>query len=551
MGTITEKLQLIIESKTQDAVKGIKDTATAADGLHGSTSKLDGALGKLGLSGKVSGDQLKGAMVAGAAGAGAAIAGFAIKGIQDFTDLGQSVLRFQRVAGTTAEESSKWVALLDDYQVSAEAGATALAKMAKAAEASPEKFREFGVEIAKNVDGSTNLEQTLLNAADAYKSTEDPAKRAALGAALFGKSYQDLVPILEKGSAEIRTSFESTSKGQILSQDQLQKSEDFRLAMDELNDSVGDLERGLGEGLLPGVTNVVREMSAGVATIDRWTESLGGIAGVVKGVFNQVAFGNPFGSLRHSLIDVDEIMSHMAKETMPSATSAERDLERAAADLSAINTSLKRETENRTVAIKEQVRALADQAAAEGAQLDATLASLDAEMRARKSHDDTTAAVQALAKAKGKDLGPALDDAASKALIEAQAFADLWKQQDAAEGKTQSVADRQKVMVDALITVRDQLAPESPLRARLQDYINQLSSVPTKVSTLLELNAVAAKSYGAIAAIGAGDNIAPEALAGATGQGVGTAQAFTINNVLTIDHDVVAQSLRRYDRELR
>lgn len=548
MATFVEKLQLVIESINQDAVRGLKDTAKASDELGGSTSRLDNALGKVGLSGKVTGEQLKGAMIAGAAGAGAAIAGFAIKGIQDFENLGQSVLKFQRIAGTTAEESSRWVALLDDYQVEAEAGAAAIGKMAKAAETSPDKFAEFGVAIAKNTDGTTDLQQTLLNAADAYKATEDPAKRAALGAALFGKSYQQLVPILEQGSAAIRESFDSTSKSQILSQDQLQKSEDFRLAMDNLNDSIGGLQRGLGEGLIPAVTNVVTEVSQGIETVDKWTRSIGGLASVVKGVANQVAFGNPFGSFRRDIIDVDAIMAHFAKETMPSATSAERDLEKAATDLTAANTGLRREVENQTAALKEKIAATKDAIKAEGEQLDATLASFDAEMKTRKAHNDTIAAVKELAKAKGKDLIPALDEAAAKALDEAQAFADLWKAQDEAEGKTQSVAERQGVMRDALITIRDELAPDNPLRVRLDEYIDALNNVPTKVSTLLELQAVASKGYADIISRGGGDNIAPEALA--AGQSVG-AQSLTINNVLMMDRQVVAQSLRQYDRELR
>lgn len=175
------------------------------------------------------------------------------KGVSDFENLGQAVLKFQRIAGTTAEESSRWVEVLDDYNVSADQGAAIIGKFAKVIGTTPGVLKQYGVEIQKNKDGTVDLNGTLMAAADVFANTTDETKKAALGTALFGKSWQDMVPILEQGSAGIKNALGSVSQGKVLNQGDLKTAEDFRLAIDSLKDTLESLSVTIGKNATPAL----------------------------------------------------------------------------------------------------------------------------------------------------------------------------------------------------------------------------------------------------------------------------------------------------------
>lgn len=85
----------------------------------------------------------------------------------------------------------------------ATAGASAMAKLAKAVGTNEAGLLKYGIVVARNADGTANLNGTLLNVASAYQATTDPAERAALASAVFGKSWADMVDVLEKSRSKI------------------------------------------------------------------------------------------------------------------------------------------------------------------------------------------------------------------------------------------------------------------------------------------------------------------------------------------------------------
>lgn len=174
-------------------------------------------------------------------------------------------------------------------------------------------------------------------------------------------------------------------------------------------------------------------------------------------------------------------------------------------------------TKERTQAIKDEQKALEDALRAEQARIDAQLSEFNSEIGLRQSHKETEEAVKNLAKAKKEDLGTALDEAATKALTEASAFVRVKDDMAKANGETLTAGQRQDLIVSKLTEVADSLDPGNPLRVRLEEYIGRMNAIPTKVSTLLELRATAAKGFAAMAAIGAGDLIDPTELANAVG----------------------------------
>lgn len=297
---ITERLQIVLESAgVGGVVSDFNRVGGAASGLGEKTSRTSGLLSRLGPIGQQAGSVMSGVLAGGAAAAGAAFVGLATASVNAYTGLAQSVLQFQRVSGASAEQSSALVAAFDDMGISAEKGATAIFQLGKRIGTDADKLAAYGVAAARSSNGNISLADTLLNVADAYQRTADPADRIALLTAAFGKAGKDLIPILEQGRTGIEAMFAGAeSTGQILDQDDLRKAEDYRLAMDELGDTMNELKLVAGEALVPFITDLARA-TTGLLNLGQRINSLNGylegtesdsmgLAGVLDRVLDKV-----------------------------------------------------------------------------------------------------------------------------------------------------------------------------------------------------------------------------------------------------------------------
>lgn len=309
MATREREVKVVVLGEDRSGSKALKQVDDAAaklgpsgkiaeNALDSVTSKLTNKLGpasnqakdaldKVGGSAISSGGLLTTAVAGGALVAGAALAKFALDGVGALVDLAGEVRTFSRATGLSAEESSRWVSILDDMGISADVGAGSIFKLAKNTADGGAKMRDYGVEVARAKDGSTDLHGTLLNVADAYTSTHDPSKRAELLMAAFGKSGAALIPILEKGRAGIEEMFGAVKRGEVLSQKQLDDTRRFELAVDDVQDSLRTLQMEGGQALLPFITTVAEASTKTLDFLDSATQRAGG----VRGVFEKVAAG--------------------------------------------------------------------------------------------------------------------------------------------------------------------------------------------------------------------------------------------------------------------
>lgn len=263
--------------KVSGATKGLGDKATKASGL----------LNKLGVAGADTGAIMSGALAAGAAAAGAAIFSFGAKSVAAYTDLVGSVVEFQRATGASMEQSSMVIAATDDLGISAESTTKSMFQLTKRITTNAEALAAYGVHAAKDASGNTDMAETLLNVADAYTRTADPAKRAALLTAAFGKSGTDLIPILERGREGIKALYgEAAGAGQIFDAEDRERLLAFNASMDDLHDSLLRFKLVAGEALLPlvkgladaatGAINLTSKLSSGGGLTDKIGEFLAG-----------------------------------------------------------------------------------------------------------------------------------------------------------------------------------------------------------------------------------------------------------------------------------
>lgn len=163
--------------------------------------------------------------VLGGVGAGIGIA------IKDTMKYASSVRDLSLATGSTAEESSRLLQVLDDYEITA-ADVTAGMRAMK----------EKG--IVPTIDSLADLSEQFL-------AIEDPAKALQFAQDNLGRSSAKFLNVLSQGPDKIRQLNGAVSDSLILTDEQIRKSEEARLAMDAWGDAVMGAKVEIATGMLP------------------------------------------------------------------------------------------------------------------------------------------------------------------------------------------------------------------------------------------------------------------------------------------------------------
>jgi len=124
-----------------------------------------------------------------------------------------------------------------------------------------EKFAELGL-TATSVDGV--LEQL----ADRFDMMPDGADKTRIAVELFGKAGQDLIPILNKGSAGLRESMEASKRlGAVLSDETVKSLSAADDAFDTLGVATKAASNQLAGLLAPAVTTVTESLTRGIGVV--------------------------------------------------------------------------------------------------------------------------------------------------------------------------------------------------------------------------------------------------------------------------------------------
>ena len=247
--------------KVDDAVDKLGGKSTKAGDLLKrfgdiAGTEASGRLGGLGTAADKAGVDLEkvgaGSLVAGAAvvGLGAVLA----KGVGEFQKQTEEVRKFKDAVGTSWDASSRLVAISDDLGISAEAVGGAMKKLTVNMGSTPGLLEEYGISAVKAKDGSTDMVGTLANVADAFNATTDATQRNTMAQKLFGRSWDELAPLLQQGGRGIRDAAAGVKDYQIVSQESADDSRQLSMAMDDMQDAVRGLEIAMAKGLIPMLT---------------------------------------------------------------------------------------------------------------------------------------------------------------------------------------------------------------------------------------------------------------------------------------------------------
>lgn len=191
------------------------------------------------------------ALAAGITTVGAAV----VSAINHMDDLSKAAQR----ANMPTEQFSALAHAADLADVSMQDLQSAMGKLAKAqgealssTSAQAKMFDALGIS-AKNTDGSLrNTTDVFLDFADKFKKFKGSPEIMAAGMQLFGRSFQNLIPLLKDGSAGLRDAMEEAKAlGLVLSTEAGANAEQFNGNLSKLKTLASGLGMSLASELLP------------------------------------------------------------------------------------------------------------------------------------------------------------------------------------------------------------------------------------------------------------------------------------------------------------
>jgi hypothetical protein len=275
MATFTDTFRLIVDTQVDKAKSGFSSLKSEIDGAEGSWNKL-----------KVAGggalDVIKNNATGLALGAGTAIGAFAVKAVSDFNKVALGAGDLADKTGLTVDQASRLQEVAGDLGVPLAGVEASLNKMNNAAVKTPAAFDAIGASIAKNADGTTNVQQTFLNVIDALNRMPDAAQRAAAAQKIFGRGWQEISLLVGEGAGKLQQQLADVEKQKVVNPATVAQARDFKATMDDLHDSAEDVTLTLGKALAPAFQEVATTAAQAAGPIASIIEKLQDINKVSK-----------------------------------------------------------------------------------------------------------------------------------------------------------------------------------------------------------------------------------------------------------------------------
>ncbi|MBQ6447095.1 MAG: phage tail tape measure protein [Bacillus sp. (in: Bacteria)] len=306
------------EKQTNDYTKALKELEDAGVKTKQELKELTDAQEKQGSSaGGVAGKIVKGlgagmaAVGAAAVGAGAAVFNMA----KDVSASGDVIDKESQKMGISAEKYQQLSyamersgADVNDFRKGMKTITKELSDVENGVDGAGESFSQLGISM-RNSDGSMkSSEQILLDSVDALAKMENQTQRNALAQQIFGRSADELNPLLNSGSEGIKEMMqEAKDYGMIMSDDAVAASATFQDSLTRLQGTMSGLKNNLMGQLLPGLTGITEGFTDMIAGVE------GGEEKMREGVDNLVS------SLSTMIPKAIEIISTIGMSVLESA----------------------------------------------------------------------------------------------------------------------------------------------------------------------------------------------------------------------------------------
>lgn len=272
------------DTRTMKWQQAVNETQAALADAERQTKENEKALENLGKeednAGK-KGEKLGEALKKGAEAAAAALAalGAAViaagKGIVDMAtqtaEAGDAIDKSSQKVGMSAEAYQKWDYVLQRSGTSMDAAATGINKLTNtfddAKNGSAKAVSAFE-SIGLSMEEIQNMSREDLFGAviNGLQGVADDAEKAALANDLFGKSGQDLLPVLNSSNEEIQGLMNKAEEyGMIMSNETVSASAAFNDSLTDLKNTFAGVKNSIAGDLLPGFTMITDGLAGLVA----------------------------------------------------------------------------------------------------------------------------------------------------------------------------------------------------------------------------------------------------------------------------------------------
>lgn len=203
-----------------------------------------------------------------ATGAIAAAAGYIRSSIVEYSAYAEQVWKVANATGMATEETSKLIQLADDMRVPIEALQT-------------------GMKIALQ-NGFVPTVENMAKLADELRGISDPAERAAKLSKIFGRSWQEILPMLTQGGQAIRDNAAAIESSLIVTDQAAKQNLEYVKTMDALGDSWTGVKYKLAETFLPALTETLKTITRNDEVTERYGNKLAGLGGYAGVVAEQM-----------------------------------------------------------------------------------------------------------------------------------------------------------------------------------------------------------------------------------------------------------------------
>ena len=165
----------------------------------------------------------------------------------------QSVKDMMLSTGGTAEETSKLIQVIDDVGISYGTLETAMKMASKAG-------------IEPNIESLAQLSDEYLKLAPGVERNQFLMEK-------FGRSGMDMARAMDMGGNALRGMADEMKGGLVLTQDQIDASEEYRKNVDELTDSWNAFKVSMGNAVIPVINETIEKQKEFAAAYDKVAEA--------------------------------------------------------------------------------------------------------------------------------------------------------------------------------------------------------------------------------------------------------------------------------------
>ena len=270
--------------------------------LRTELKNTDGFMAKAKVGAKGLGEFMRAHAAEGAMAAGAALVAFGTKSVTAFQDTALAAGKFSDAAGISVQDASRWNEIAGDMGISGETVSGMFGRLNKAIAAGSPVLEKYNIAIKRNADGTVDANATMLEAIQRVSDLKDPTEQAELATALFGKSWKEAAELVTNGAGNVRTALLGVSDAKVIDEEELQKARDLRASMENLKDSVEDVQLALGEYLVPRLQEAANKITAIGDAVEKTDDKIPGWAKAAATGLEKL--GNPIETVIEGIHDL-------------------------------------------------------------------------------------------------------------------------------------------------------------------------------------------------------------------------------------------------------